>query len=238
MAGGDLALGPADEAGDADSAFEGGQFSFAEGCGESGVVAVAEEWAVVAGEDHDRSIGDAAEVDRIEDIANGGIEFGDHVAVGAMARSAAKGFAGEDRDVGHDVREVEEEGLVRSAADEVDRFVSESTCEERLVGIGFDHAVAIVEGERRHLIGEGRVVLRVVVRVGDPEEFVEAVPQGAEVGREAEVPFAEDRGGVAVRLEDFWQEFFVGMDTDRAGVVQRPFHADAIGVATRHQGGA
>ena len=54
-----------------------------------------------------------------------------------------------------------------------------------------------------------------VVRIRQAEVVVEAVIVGEELGLVAEVPLADDPGGVAALLEDFRNRDFVRMDALR-----------------------
>ena len=54
----------------------------------------------------------------------------------------------------------------------------------------------------------------------------------------AEVPLAEYRGRVTAVFEDLREEFFFGVKTGGARVVEGATHADAVGVAARHECGA
>ena len=53
-----------------------------------------------------------------------------------------------------------------------------------------------------------------VVRVGQAEVLVEAVPRGQELRMVAQMPLAEDRRGIAALLDQFGQRHFVVADAD------------------------
>ena len=88
--------------------------------------------------------------------------------------------------------------------DEVDRPLGVAGRQLRHVGIGFDDAVALDQGQRR-VAGNAPLFLTRprahVVGVRQAEIFVEAVVRGEKLLVVAEVPLAEDGRMIAERFE-------------------------------------
>ena len=97
--------------------------------------------------------------------------------------------------------------------------------------VGITVALSI-SGREIHEIGVERPH---VVGVGQAEVFVEAVVQREELRRIAEVPFAEDGGGVAALFDQFGEGHFVGADADFGARPKRAVDADAVRVAAGQQ---
>ena len=106
-----------------------------------------------------------------------------------------------------------------------------------MVGIELDDLFVGVEWQGGDARGGG-VEGTVVVGVGDAEPLVEAAARGEKLRMMAEVPLAENRSRVTAVFEDLREEFFLGVKTGGARVVEGATHADAVGVATRHECGA
>ena len=79
--------------------------------GAAGVVAVAQPRAVVAGEDHERVVGELVLVERLQDLAHRPVDLLDHVAEQPLLALPLELVADEQRDVRHRVRDVQEERL-------------------------------------------------------------------------------------------------------------------------------
>ena len=131
-AGRDLA-GPPRECGDAHAAFPGGAFAAAQGTGAAAIGAFDEPGAVVAGQDDERVRVELQLAQRVEHATDTGIDLLHPVAKAAVLRAALEGLAGMDGRVHGGVREVEEEGLVFAAADEL----------HGLVGVDFLDAILV-----------------------------------------------------------------------------------------------
>jgi hypothetical protein len=151
---------PAGDEGHAHAALEGRQLALAQRLGAPGVIAVAEEGAVVGEEDHQRVALDAAAFDRVENLAHGPVKLLHDIAIEPCGRFAAKRVGGEDRHVRHHVRHVEEERAAFVALDEARRPLGEAPRELALIGIGLDDLQAVVKGQGRHLLRQRGVKLR------------------------------------------------------------------------------
>src|SRR5688572_3564312 len=77
--------------------------------------------------------------------------------------------------------------------------------------------------------------LRVVVRVGNAQPFIEAVALRMKLRARAEVPLAEARRRVAAFFEHLRQQPFIGMQSIAAGVVESALQADAVRITAREQ---
>ena len=115
--GGDFAR-PTDQTGHAHAALEGGEFALAERSRRAGVFAVGEEGAIVGAENDERVVVEAEAFEGGHDLADGPIEFLDDIAVEAALAGALEFFGGEDGDVRHDVRHVEEKRFGAVTLDE------------------------------------------------------------------------------------------------------------------------
>src|SRR5205814_173157 len=69
-------------------------------------------WAVIGGEDDQSMVVEADRAEFVEDPAGRGVELLDRVAVEAVSTLALERLARPQRDVGHVVGEVEEEGSI------------------------------------------------------------------------------------------------------------------------------
>ena len=74
-----------------------------------------------------------------------------------------------------------------------------------------------------------------VVRVGQAEVFIEPVAQGQKLRGVAEMPFAEDGGGVAALLDQLRQGHLPLADSHLGSRRQRAVNADSVRVAAREQ---
>ena len=114
----------------AHAAFPGRALAAAKRTGAAAIGALGQPRSVVGGEDHEGILIETLRAQRVEHLADAPIDFFDPIA-----EATVLGFAGErgarvDRRVDGVVGEVEVEGLVLIATDEVDRFF----------GIELDHA--------------------------------------------------------------------------------------------------
>jgi hypothetical protein len=233
--------GEFDEARAADTAIETGAFGFAEG-GFAGVMAVGDPGAVIGGEENEGMIGDLGGIQGIEDFADGPIEFHHDVAVEAGAGFILEPVTAEERHVRHRVREIEEEGLILVAVDEIDGAFREPGGEEGLV-VGVTRSMVtfaidpVLEGELAPVFRVFGMELPHVIGVHDAAGFSEAARRRAGFRLVADVPFAEDSGGIALGLEYFAERGEVGFQA--AGVWGMGAEdAGAAGVTAGEEGGA
>ena len=198
--------GPADDEGDAGAAFVEAAFAAAEG-GVVGDVAaffheafafVAADAAVVAGEDEDGVVAEVEFIKLGHDATDAFVDAGDHGGVDRVVVTGDAGlgfeflyefFLGLIGGVDTEVGEVEEEGGVFFALDEVDGFVGEEVSEVGVFGdVGFGVGLEVD-----------------VFAIGD-EGFVEAAFAGVMAAAFAEVPFAEHGGGVTGGFEGLGED--------------------------------
>lgn len=125
--------GPPRECWDTHAAFPGAAFAAAQGAGAAAIGAFDEPGAVVTGENDECVLVELHLVQRVEHTTDAGIDFLHPVAKAAVLRAALEGFAGMDGRVHGGVREVEEEGPIFAAADEL----------HGLVGIDFLDAILV-----------------------------------------------------------------------------------------------
>ena len=150
--GGDAAGGP-DDAGDALAAFEGGSFSFAEGAGGAAVMFEVEPGAVVGGENKVGVLIEFEIADGVHEAADFSVDVFDDVGVGVEGIWVADVIGDVERDVGHGVGEVEEEGFFFIGFDEVDAFLGAASGDGALIDWEFDDLVVFYEGSLP--LGEG-----------------------------------------------------------------------------------
>ena len=124
------------------------------------------------------------------------------------------------------------------AFDERKGAIGEAPSEACLIGVELDHLLAVVQRQRRHLGGEGGVVARIVVGVGDAEPLVEAVAARVTLRAGAEGPLAHPARGVAARAQHLRQEPLVLVNAVAAGVVERALQIQAVRVGPGEQGRA
>jgi len=74
-----------------------------------------------------------------------------------------------------------------------------------------------------------------IVRVRQAKILVEPVAGGQEFRQVSEMPFAEDRRGVAALLHDLGKGQLVAMDAVGGFRAERALDADAIGITTGQQ---
>ena len=83
-------------------------------------------------------------------------------------------------------------------------------------------------------------VLRHVVAVGNSEAQIEALPRGQELGLIAQMPLADDGGGIAARFEDLRDRDLTGIQAvgrngpQHGTVAWVDVHADTLSIAARH----
>ena len=183
--------GPADDERRAHAAFEAGQLALAESAVGAGVLAVARPRAVVGEEDHQRIPVQPGRLQFGEQRTNRLVQLFDHVSVKAALRAALELIRSEDRHMRHHVGQVEEERAVLVSFDEIDASGREAGRERRLVRVEFGDLLAVEQRERRHLRRQRRMVFRVIVGVGQAEEFVEALARRRKLRDRPEVPLAE-----------------------------------------------
>ncbi len=211
--------GPAHDARFAGTTFPVGALAFAEGIGGAGVIAVAKPWAVIGGVNDPGVFFEAVAFEGVHDLADGPIDFFNDIAVKAAPGFAAEFVAHVKRDVGHVVSEVEEERAVFVRVDEFDRVLGVPGGELVLIfvrDVGDDDFVVFEHAE------VGIVTFTVfsindwphVVGIREAEVFIEAVPQGEELRGIAEMPFAEDGGGIATLFDELGEGHFVVADAD------------------------
>ena len=198
--------GPADDEGDAGAAFVEAAFAAAEGGVVGDVTAffheafahVTADAAVVAGEDEDGVFAELEFVEFGHDAADTFVDAGDHGGVNGVVVTADSRFCFEFFDeflfglvggVDAEVGQVEEEGGVFFALDEVEGFVGEEVGE---VGVFGD-------------VGLGVGLEVDVFAIGD-EGLVEAAVAGVVATAFAEVPFAEHGGGVTGGFEGLGED--------------------------------
>ena len=199
---------PPGEGRHAHAAFPGRALAAAKRTGAAAIGALGQPRSVVGGEDHEGILIETLRAQRVEHLADAPIDFFDPIA-----EATVLGFAGErgariNRRVDGVVGEVEVEGLVLIATDEVDRFF----------GIELDHAALTLsvhqlddllipeEGHDRDL-GLG-ALLEHVIGVGDAQVVVETLPSGQEFRLIPQVPFADHLGGIAFFFKSFCYSYF------------------------------
>lgn len=248
--------GAADDEGDAGAAFEGGDFSATEGAGVPAVMFEVEGRAVVGSENDVSVFFDLEFTEGVHDAADFGVDLFDDLDVGRFGIGVVEIVRNINRDVGHGVGKVGEEGLVFVLLDEVDGAVGVASGDGSLVDGELDDFRAFDEGsfplgETRFAVSPEGVVsgeallgfplvvgVVHVVGVGDAEVVVETVGEGEGFGVVAEVPFAEGAGGVALGLEVVGDSVFGGVEAFGVLREENPFvHAEASGIAAGHEGG-
>ena len=195
---------------------------------------------VVAGEDDQRAAVEPERAQRVEDPSGAPVELLDDVAVHAgVARVDELGGAGQ-RDVRQVVSQVKEERLALVRFDETHRFLGVAPGQRSMIDRLFDHRLA---AHQRHvpilrfgLVVGGGVPAAIaghrhlhVVRVGQPEPRVEALPHRQELGQVAEMPLADHPRGVALRLQQLGDRDLVGRQTS-GGIGAK--HPRSIGAVT------
>ena len=198
------------------------------------MVAVTQPRAVVAGEHHQRVVGQPVLVERLEDLADGPVDLHDHVAVEPGLRLPLELVADEQRDVRHRVGDVQEERLVLVRPDELHRPLGVLRGELRLVlglHVRVGGRLVLDERQRRVALGPLGVVRPHVVGVRQAEVRVEPVAGRQEPRVVAEVPLAHHAGGVALRLEELREGRLGVADADAGVGPERAVDAQPVGVA-------
>ena len=241
--------GPFHDAGNTAAAIEHGAFAFAQWFGRAGVVAVAEPWSVVGGEDEESVVFDAESAGCFDELSDGPVDFGEDIGEGSLAGSALKFFRGEQGDMDHAVWQVQEERCAAGVFDELDGAFGVVFGEQGLFfggDFGVDDFVVLVERQ----VGPGfkaffeRQVLDFgvegphVVAVRQAIVAVEAILQRQELWEVSEVPFAEAGGGVAFAAAEFSDGGFGGVDAIAGFGSESALDADADVVAAGHEAGA
>ena len=205
LAGGEFAF-PVEDEGDVDTAFEGGSFGASEwligrpvdgGSAHGGA-------AVIADEEDEGVIVEVGGFEGVEDLADVFVHGREHGGVGTSGfvgdagEAFESGVGGVHRGMNSVEGDFEEEGLIFVLVDEGDGFSADGVGEVGgfLDDLGASEDVAGVLGE----VGMGASE--------EAEEFVEAAFQGVKFGVGAEVPLADEAGGVAGGFESVGEGFF------------------------------
>ena len=218
--------------------FPGRALAAAERSGATAVGAFGQPRSVVGGEDHEGILFEALRAERVEHLTDAPIDFLNPIAEATVLGFAREGRAGIDRRVDGVVGEVEVEGLVLIATDEVDRFL----------GIELDHAALtfpvhqlgdlLISQERDDRdLGVG-ALLEHIIGVRNAQVVVEALAGGQELGLIAEVPLADHLGGVAFFFKSLGYSYFSRIKPDRLTREIDPGDRDAGAVAAGHHLGA
>ena len=194
--------------------------------------------------------------ERIEHPADDGIALHQRIAELADAGCALEALRGQIRKVRPGDRQIEEERLARRllALHEIDAVVHQLPVDlaphlfgvglyhlQRLAAFGLDDLRPLVE---RDVEGLGLMALAdhaegvPGVRRRDAVEFVEALVLRLAIGLGAEMPFAEDRGGVAGVVQHLGHGDFVRRQRDRRARDRNQRQPGADGIAPCHQCGA
>ena len=199
---------------------------------------------VVGRIDHEGVFIEAKGAEGLEDLAGGPVDLLDRIAVGTASRFAFEGRRGTERDVRHVVSEVEKERFFPVSGDVGDGFA----------GVIGGDIVPRLDGLHDHLaVTENRAAKRTVGHRHDSAiiqrravEVIEALGVGhrgaietARRGfvRVAEVPLANDPGGIAGGFEDLGHREFLRM-RHRVQAFQISGFADADRIGAGHQRGA
>ena len=126
---------------------------------------IGKKGAIVGDEDDERALVEIKAFQRVQNFAYRPIELLHHIPVEPGTAASFEFVRGKEGDMWHDVGHVEKKGTRGILLDKLNSTFGKAAGELRLVGIEFDNFFAIVEGKRRHLGREGRMELRVVVRV-------------------------------------------------------------------------
>ncbi len=226
----------------ADAAFVAGVLPAAEGAGRAGVprldaalqhaVGQVQPGAVVAGEDDDRIVELALLAQRADDLARRPVDGFDHVAEQTRARAVAKAPGGVDRQMGHRIGHVEEEGLVARLFDELDGVLGVAHGQRVLVDRMLELLCVFVEPQRNVGLDPRRLH---VVRVGQSEPVVEAFAHGQIfVFHVPEMPLAHHAGAVTGVLEGLREGELVGGDAARSAAAGAA-HGHARRISPEHQ---
>lgn len=183
--------------------------------------------AIVAAEEYQCLARQPEPVEGVEDLADAPIHLLDCVSVEAAFRLPAEIRRGMDGDVGHGVRQVQEEGMVFVILDELLRLAGEAAGQDILVGGGrLLHLAVAVDG-----------VGLVVVAPQGAVERVEAAVVREVSGGMAQVPLSHQPGAVAAALQRFGEQHFVFGDAAHVvGVAPQDVHHQVHEVIGREQG--
>ena len=211
--------------------------------------------AVIAGEEDEGVFVQSGGPQRVEHATHGGIEFLHHIAIQPAQAFALLLSRSEERHMGESVGEVEKEWLGLVLGDEVRRLLGITPCERGLIGRLLDQFFVAVERgvppigvlvqPTGSAFGRDAGLGVHVIGMRQAEEEVEAVlarMTGGIVGPDAEVPFADAPGGIALGLEMLGQGDLVvrkmagGLVAQHAELIVA--HAAADRVAPREQPGA
>lgn len=147
-------------------------------------------------------------------------------------------------------------GCAPVGSDKGERLVRVSIGQARLVGLGFRDAIVAHQRQRREIHAaldlNGREALRRhdirrqqphVVAVCEGEVSVEALAKRQELALIAEVPLADDPGGVPPLPQRRGESHLAAAQADRVSREQHVealpgFEADTLGVAAGHERGA
>ena len=170
--------GPAPDTWHAHSPFKRGALALAQGAGGARVVSVGQPGTVVGGVHHQGALRIARAFERFDDGPDRGVDLLDHVSIQALFTLATVRLGRMEGNVGHRVRQVEEERLVRMALDEIHRPRCEVPGEAILVGVEPHHLTPLQGRQVAPGLGVHRVEGPHVVGVGDAIELVKAVAHG------------------------------------------------------------
>ena len=197
---------PPEQAGHPHAALERRPLAVPQRTGRAAVGLVADPGAVVTREHHQGPLREVEAIDGLDHLPNRPVDLLDDIAVDAGGAPAAEALGPEQRHVGHRVGQVQEERPVAVRLDERHRLFGVAPRDRVLVGGALDHPLVPHDGDvpvvdprvehRGPAPGARRHPPVHVVRVGDAEPRVEAVPGRQVLGQVAEMPLADDAGGV------------------------------------------
>ena len=225
---------PPGEGGLAHAAFPGRALPAAQRAGAAAVRTFHQPRAVVAREDDERVLREPLLAERLQDLAYAPIDLLDPIAETSVLRPAREGQARMDRGVHRVVRQIEIERLVLVAPDEVDGLLGVHLDEAALpFPVHQLHDLFIPQQRHDRHLG-GRALLQHVVRIRDAEIVVEALPGGQEFGLIAQVPLADDLGGIPFFFKSLCYSYFRRIKAHRLAREIDPGDGDARPVAPRH----
>src|SRR5688500_13379988 len=104
-----------------------------------------------------------------------------------MRRPTSETGRSKDRNMGHDVRHVEERRSIVMLVDKLYGSFGKSAGELRLVRIDLDNSLAVIQWKWRHIANDG-MVTAVVVGIRKTEILVEAISQRIKFRSRAQMP--------------------------------------------------
>ncbi len=187
--------------------------------------------AIVGGVDDVGFLIELQFADGVDEATDFGVDVLDGIGVGILWVGVANVIGNVERDVGHGVGEVEEEGLVFVGLDEVDSLLRAAAGDGPLIDGEFDdfsilHERGVPFRQSGFRIGPEDIHSAVasfwsplvvgvihVVGVWDAEVGVEAVLLGESFGVMSEVPFAKGGRFVTLGFEVVSDGVFAGVET-------------------------